>query len=90
MNTVFQTGPGFFAANTNEGDSAVPKGRIRILCARLEAYDLEIKNESDMDDIKFEVLFAKAEGKPQLAKAMLALADAINGNRAMLEAEAKK
>lgn len=86
METIFQTGPGFFAANTAETRPEVPKGKLRVYCVRLEAYDLD-DSEDDLDT-SFSVLFAKAEGDPQIARTLLTLGETIKGNEAMLRKEA--
>jgi len=83
MTTAFQTGPGFYAANTRAVDKAIPAGVMRVYCARIEAYDLA-DDQVDLDT-QFSLLVAMAEGKPQIAKALLSLADSIGGNRKTLE-----
>lgn len=85
MTTAYQTGPGFYAANTKECDPTVPEGCVRIYCVRLEAYDLERKPDEEGLDVSFEIIFAKAEKDRRLATALLALGRAIEGNRAKLE-----
>lgn len=89
MTTAFQTGPGFFAAETSAYNKAIPPSSLRIYCARIEAYDLP-EESADMDNIQFEILFAKAEKDPQIAHALLKLRDTINENEPLLRALLKK
>ena len=84
MTSIIQTGPGFFAASTKKKEHV-----LRIYCARLEAYDLPLASDA-MDNIQFEILFAKAEGQPEIATMLLELGRAIEGNKALLEQEASK
>lgn len=88
MKTVLQTGPGFYAANTSQVDAKIPPGVLRVYCARVEAYDME-KTDPAMDDIQFELLVAKAEKDPELAKALLQLVKSLSGNIPLLERIAK-
>lgn len=83
MKTAFQTGPGFYAAETHKVNPTIKPGEMRIYCVRLEAYDLEVGGGDN--DITFEIVFAKVEKDPHLAKALLKLGDAIEANRAGLE-----
>ncbi len=84
MNTVFSTGPGFFAALSRKVDRSIAPGTLRVLCARIEAYDIP-KGDLDGENTTFTVLFAMAEGRPDVAKALLSLGDAITANAAMLK-----
>lgn len=86
MKAILQTGPGFFAANTI-GDKKT--GSMRFHCARIETYECPIQDAA-MDQVQFELLVAKVEDEPGLAKILLTLADSINGNRALLEEKAEK
>lgn len=83
MTTAFQTGPGFYAANTNVVDPSLPPGVVRFFCVRLEAYD--VADDPDDEEIAFEIIFAKAEKNPQIAKALLDLARSIQMNEANLK-----
>ncbi len=85
MKTAFSTGPGFYEANTNKTDKSIPPGVIRIHCARLEAYDITGSPDDVGNEVQFTVLFAMAEKDKRLAKALLGLGRAINGNRKLLE-----
>lgn len=89
MNTAFQTGPGFFAAQTAKVDRTIPLGIIRIYCARLEAYDLPHHGDDPGLETTFEILAAKVEKDPRLARALLLLADHVNGNRELIEEAAR-
>lgn len=89
MTTIFQTGPGFFSAVTNDKDRSVPVGKMRIYCARIEAYDLDQEERMDMDT-NVTILFSMAEKDPKVALVPLRLGDAIGRNRKNLEAFAKK
>lgn len=87
MNTVFQTGPGFYAASTCKVDKTIAPDIIRCYCARIEAYDLEVTagESMDMDQTRFELLVAKAEKQPGLATALLQLAASIRSNEQLLK-----
>lgn len=85
MKTAFQTGPGFFAANDCRHEPAVPPGVMRVYCARLEAYDIEPEKNQDDAETSFELLVAKAEGNPELARVLLRLKEALIGNSPLLE-----
>lgn len=85
MTTVYQTGPGFYAANSTDCDPTVPEGMLRIYCVRLEAYDMPKAPEEIDAETTFEVLFAKSEKNPAIAKALLVLGDAIAANRELLK-----
>lgn len=82
MNTAFQTGPGFFAVVTHDHDPTIPEGKMRVYCARLEAYDLPIQG-SDPDPT-FELLVAKSEDDKRVAKALLLLEENIKANRGQI------
>lgn len=84
MTTIFQSGPGLYAAETPEGNASVAPGTMRVYCARIEAYDLSASEQSDMDT-SFHILFAKAENDPRIARALLKLGDTIAVNRTQLE-----
>jgi hypothetical protein len=84
MTTAFQTGPGLFAADSASHDTAIAAGKIRVYCVRVEAYDLDQREQSDLD-MEFEILFAKAEKNPQIAKALLKLKEAISLNEPLLK-----
>ena len=79
METAFKNGPGMYALFTNGHNKRVPENKARVYCIRLEAYDLDANYSGD-DTAKFEVLFFQAENKPEIAFALLQLADAINSN----------
>ena len=81
MTTAFSTGPGFFAANTRKADRTILPNTLRVLCARIEAYDIPEGDAIGLDT-NFTVLFAMAEGRPDIARAMLSLGAAIKGNEA--------
>ena len=83
MKSVFQTGPGFFAADSNKVLPELEDGVLRIYCARIEAYDIE-DQESDRE-MSFKVLFAMCEDNPELARALLKLGDAIGANEEVLK-----
>lgn len=85
MNTAFQTGPGFYAAQSAKVDQSIPPGIVRIYCARLEAYDLPCHGDDPALDTTFEILAAKVEKDPRLARALLLLADHVKGNRELIE-----
>lgn len=88
MKTAFQNGPGFYAAATSDKRRDLPRNTMRIYCARLEAYDLPLTDDA-MDAVKWELLPAQAEGKPEIARALLLLADVLAANKAELERQAK-
>lgn len=83
MKTVFGTGPGFFAAKTDRVSASVPPKTVRIYCARLEAYDIPAEDGA-MDNLKFTLLPAMADKNPELAQALLDLAQVIGSNREFL------
>lgn len=90
MVTAFSTVPGFYAAVDSRHDSNVPKGKLRIMCARLESYDMDVGNEEEPAlDSSFIILASMAEGKPEVARALLSLGRHIEGNREVLERFAK-
>lgn len=83
MKTIFQTGPGLFAAASNKTEKSAPPGKVRIYLARIEAYDLD---GGPLDDeTSFELLVAKASKNKQLANALLILSDSLQSNKKMLE-----
>lgn len=84
MNTVFNTGPGFFAALSRKVDPSIAPGTLRVLCARIEAYDIP-QGDLDGENCTFTLLFAMAEGRPDVAKALLQLGKAIAANDAPLK-----
>lgn len=86
MTTVMSSGPGFFWAETPDRHPAIPAGGLRVHCARIETYDLD----PSVDDLNtsFELLVAKSENNPQLAKALIALHQALGANLAILKQEA--
>lgn len=87
MITRLSTGPGMFAAfTTPKMAPGLALGNVRMLCARLEVYDV---TEAE-SEVSFKLLPAMAEGKPEVADALLQLAKTIELNRKLLEAEAKK
>lgn len=86
MKTAFQNGPGFYAADTSRNRADLPPNSMRIYCARLEAYDLPLAGDA-VDNIEFQILFAQAEGNPEIARALLKLGEAIAANRKQLERE---
>lgn len=88
MKTAFQTGPGFYWAATSKTIPKLPANTIRVHCARLEAYDIE-NNKLD-DETRFELLVAQAEGKPEIATALIALHKNIEGNLPLLREIARK
>jgi hypothetical protein len=86
MKTAFQTGPGMFAADSRKVDRSIPPRVVRVYCARIEAYDI---TDAPIDlDTEFEILFAKAEKDPRVARALLKLGEAIEANRALLSRSA--
>jgi hypothetical protein len=84
MTTAFQTGPGFYAADTSDHRRNLPPNTMRVYCARLEAYDLPL-GDRDSRNTEFQILFAQAEGNPDVARALLLLGRTIEGNRQLLE-----
>lgn len=90
MTTAFQTGPGFYAAFTDAKNNRVPRWRMRLYHARLEAYDIPLGSDPLSEVTSFHLLVAQAQGNPEIAFALLELAKAIEANRAHLEAEAGK
>jgi hypothetical protein len=89
MNTAFKTGPGLYAAYTNEKNKTVPPDKIRLYLAEVQAVDIH-KHEGAMDDVKFMLLPAMAENKPEVARALINLYQTLGQNMAFLKAEAKK
>lgn len=85
MKTAFQTGPGFYAADTCKSNKDVAAGDLRIYCIRMEAYDITGSPEDPGNEIKFELVFAKAEHDPRIAMALLKLGKAIEANKETLE-----
>lgn len=90
MKTAFATGRGFYAANTHKGDRNVAPGDMRFYCARIEAYDGQAKAGTADADTSFKLLVAMAEGKPEVAAALLALHGALGANLEVLKAYAKR
>lgn len=88
MKTIMSSGPGFFTARSRKVDPEIPAGALRIYVARIEIYEIPPGNE--MDDISFELLVAKAQDNPTMAKALIELGKAISANKVMLEKEANK
>ena len=89
MTTAFQTGPGFYAANSKKSDQSIPAGKLRIYCARIEAYDMDLTDDEEPAlDTSFELLVAKSQGNPQIAKALLQLHKSLGGSLEVLKAEA--
>ena len=84
MKTAYQTGPGMYAADTSGHARYLPDDTMRVYCARIEAYDLELRDKGSINT-QFQVLFAQADDNPEVARALLKLADTINCNRGMLE-----
>lgn len=84
MTTAFQTGPGFFAADTSEHDKTLPANTMRVYCARIEAYDLPLHDKAALDT-QFTILAAQGENDPRVAKALLKLGEHIKGNKTTLE-----
>lgn len=90
MKTAFSTGPGFFAANTRATDDTIPAGTLRMLIARVEAYDGPLAKGTAFDQMEFKLLVEMADGRPDVARALLALHAALAGNLELLKAEAKQ
>lgn len=91
MKTAFQNGPGFFSASSHEHNPRVPAGMMRVYCVRLEAYDIDGNDPEDPGlETSFEVLFAQAEGHPEIAHMLLHLSKSIEANRELLEHELKR
>lgn len=88
MKTAFQTGPGFYAADTDKHDRTLAKDTMRIYCVRLEAYDLA-NDQVDLDT-QFTVLFGMVDTDPRLAKALLKLGEGIKANEAELKRVASR
>ncbi len=88
MKTVFNTGPGFYAASTRTHDDTVPSGAMRFFIARIEAYDGPLALGSEFEKTQFKLLPAMAEGKPEVARALLQLHFALSANLELLRAEA--
>lgn len=61
MTTAFQTGPGFFAADSSDCDKTLPKDMMRFYCARIEAYDIPVSGDDPGHNTTFEILAAKGE-----------------------------
>lgn len=87
MNTALQTGPGFFAASTCESDKTIGAGVLRICCARIEVYDLPKTSEA-MDNVQWELLVAKADKDPFVARALLQLYSSLGANLELLKERA--
>jgi hypothetical protein len=84
MTTAFQTGPGFYAAESNKNNPRIPPGVVRIYCARIEAYDLP--DDDDLaDSISFTLLVALSETDPRIGRALQQLMSSLDGNRSTLE-----
>lgn len=90
MTTAFQTGPGFYAANSNVVDNTVPPGKMRSYCARIEAYDGPLDRNAPDNQVTFKLLMAMGDEDPRVARALLSLAENIQHNRAILEAAARR
>lgn len=90
MKTVFSTGPGFYAASTRKVDDTVPPDKIRMFIARVEAYDGPLALGTDFDKTEFKLLPAMAEGKPEVARALLQLHSSLSANLELLKQEAKQ
>lgn len=82
LQTVLNTGPGFYAAATDQSDSTVPPGKVRFYIARIEAYD-GVKDEEGADT-EFKLLPAMAEDNPVAARALIRLHHALGQNLALL------
>ena len=83
MTTAFCTGPGFFSVKTSKSDPSIPPNVMRIFTARIEAYDYP-ETSPDFQESVFTVLPAKADGRPEIAKALLELGNVIQANREIL------
>ena len=88
MKTVFSLGPGWFWSEVPAKGSKMPRGRMRIHCARLESYDLDEKESGDMDTT-FQLLVAQAEGNPSIARVLLKLHESLGKNLEQLKQQAK-
>jgi hypothetical protein len=86
MKTAYRNGPGFYAAATSSKRPDLPPNTTRIYCARLEAYDLPLAGDA-VDNIEFQLLFAQADGNPEIARALLLLGETIAANREQLQRE---
>lgn len=90
LKTAFSTRPGFYAASTRPHDDLVPAGQMRFFVARIEAYDGGITNDPLADQTEFKLLVAMADGKPEIARALLQLHGALAANLKFLKEEAKQ
>lgn len=86
MKTLFSTGPGWFWAEISEG-SDVPKGKMRIHCARIECYELD-ESQGDFE-LGFDVLASKAEYSKEIARSLVSLHDSLGLNIAELKKHAQ-
>lgn len=89
MNLAVKTGPGFFAANTTKVDDTVPLGQIRLYCARIECYGGPLKKGTDFDQIEFKLLAAMSQDDKRVARALVALHDALAKNLPLLKEAAR-
>lgn len=90
MTTAFQTGPGFYAALASDKYPELPPDTMRIYCVRMEAYDLKTNSTEEPGlETNFKVLFHEADGKPEIARALLQLGSSITANQESLLKELK-
>lgn len=92
LKLAYSTGPGLYAANSKKADKTVPEGRLRVYLARIETYDGPIVENfaSTFSETQFKLLVSMAEGNPAVAKALVTLHHALEGNIEFLRAEMHK
>ena len=87
MTTAFSTGPGVYAGMTSGHDPSLPPNTPRVYCARIEAYDSPTTEDLTTT---FTLLPAMSEGRPDIAKALLALLEVLSSNREAILAQIPK
>jgi hypothetical protein len=90
MKTVFSTGPGFYAANTQAHDDTIPPDMMRFFVARIEAYDGPARPNTEFDKLEFKLLPAMAQDRPDVARALLQLHSSLSANLEQLKIEAAR
>ena len=88
MKTILSTGPGMVAARSRKSDASIPANALRVVCARVEIYELDAGRADD--ELTFTLLPAMAENNPLVAQALLDLHQTLNGNLELLKKEAGK
>jgi len=90
LETVFSTGSGLYAANSIVNDKSIAPGKIRLLFARIDVYDIEAKTGTEFDEMSFMLLAALAQGRPDIARALITLHETLAANLPLLKHEAQK